>query len=507
MSKRWIKRIVIGALVGGAVFVGIASWLLRPAHVKSVAEDGLSDHLGLDASIEHIELHVFPRLSVSGTNLSLRIPERPDLPPFVQIKSFSMHVGLLSVIRRHVNLVTADGLRIAVPPADSRRALPKSKGRAKTEIIIEHFRTRDGELSFVPRDPGRKALTFALHELDVRDIGFGLPIPYSAKLTNPVPRGIVLATGTIGPIVETNAEATPVMGDYVFNDADLSTINGIGGTLNSTGHFKGPLTEIAASGRATVPDFSLDLGGKPVVLTADFDTLVDGTDGTTKLKRVDAVLVSTKMAVTGAISNLEGPGRHDVDLSVDIPDGRIEDVLALVLDTPSPVMTGDVTVKARMKLPPGQSRVRDRLEVEGEFGLTSTRFTDAQVQSKMESLSRRSQGKDASDPIGRVLTNLRGRVHLARATARLSGLTFQVPGARVALDGSYAIPTGALDFRGTLRMQATVSQAIGGFKSIFVKPFDGLFRKNGAGALLPIKISGTREAPKFGLEMGKVFGK
>ena len=80
-----------------------------------------------------------------------------------------------------------------------------------------------------------------------------------------------------------------------------------------------------------------------------------------------------------------------------------------------------------------------------------------------------------------------------------------MPGADVALHGTYTVATGGLDFRGTLRMQATVSQAVGGFKSIFLKPFDALFRKDGAGAVLPIRISGTRLAPKFGVERMKAI--
>lgn len=505
MSKRWLKRTLWIGLAGGLVFLGITMWLLRPAHVKSVVESGLSKHLNLDATVETISVSLFPRPRVSGSGFSLKIPGRPDLPPFVAIDRFAMEVGLLSMVRKHVDTVRADGLRINVPPSDSRKALPETRGSEKTEIIIDHFLTRDAQLSFVPRETGRTPLTFAIHELEVEDIGFGLSMPFTATLTNPVPRGLVRARGAIGPIVETNAEATPVAGDYTFENADLSTINGIGGMLQSTGKFSGPLTAIAASGEATVPDFSLDLGGKPAPLTARFETLVNGTDGTTELKKVDATLHQTDMTVTGAISNLEGPGRHDVDLSIDIPDGRIEDVLSLVLDTPQPVMSGDVTIKAHMKLPPGESRVRDRIEVSGDFGLTQTRFTNAEVQAKLQTLSRRSQGKDEDDPIGRVLTDLKGQVQLSKGNARLRRLTFQVPGARVALDGTYSLASGALDFRGTLRMQATVSQAVGGFKSIFIKPFNGLFRKNGAGAELPIKITGTRDEPKFGLEIGKVF--
>jgi hypothetical protein len=107
----------------------------------------------------------------------------------------------------------------------------------------------------------------------------------------------------------------------------------------------------------------------------------------------------------------------------------------------------------------------------------------------------------------RVVTNLRGRFALANARARLTGLTFQVPGASVNLNGTYGIASGAMDFHGTLTMQASVSDAVGGFKSIFIKPFNRLFRGKHAGAVVPIKITGTRDAPKFGLEVGRIFKK
>jgi hypothetical protein len=34
---------------------------------------------------------------------------------------------------------------------------------------------------------------------------------------------------------------------------------------------------------------------------------------------------------------------------------------------------------------------------------------------------------------------------------------------------------------------------------------DPLFRKRGAGAVLPIRISGTRKDPKFGLDVAKAL--
>jgi hypothetical protein len=213
------------------------------------------------------------------------------------------------------------------------------------------------------------------------------------------------------------------------------------------------------------------------------------------------------MTVTGAIRNLAGPGNHAVDLQVQVDDGRIEDLLALVIDSQKPVMVGDVRFKADFSLPPGPTRVRNRLKLSGTFGLANTTFSGGQVQEKIAELSRRSQGKDEDDPMPRVVTDLSGRFALANARARLTGLTFQVPGARVKLNGTYGIATGALDFHGTLTMQTSASNAVGGFKSIFIKPFDWMFRGKNAGSVIPIKITGTRDAPKFGLEVGRIFNK
>jgi hypothetical protein len=36
---------------------------------------------------------------------------------------------------------------------------------------------------------------------------------------------------------------------------------------------------------------------------------------------------------------------------------------------------------------------------------------------------------------------------------------------------------------------------------MMLKPVDPFFKKNGAGAEIPVKISGTKSAPKFGLDL------
>jgi hypothetical protein len=52
-------------------------------------------------------------------------------------------------------------------------------------------------------------------------------------------------------------------------------------------------------------------------------------------------------------------------------------------------------------------------------------------------------------------------------------------------------------------MQATVSQMVGGWAGVLLKPADRFFKKDGAGTQVPIRIQGTREQPKFGLDFGR----
>jgi hypothetical protein len=451
----------------------------------------------------------------------------------------------MSGIRGIVDTVHLGGLKIVLPPGDARRDLMgamRDAGRAHDEqvaaatpapapstppiatpgsapataatptpadddrshVIIDHLETHDSQLTILRRKPGHAPLLFAIHDLRVDDVGFGRAMPFYTTLTNPVPAGEVETSGTIGPWQRDDPTGLPITGKYAFTLANLDTINGISGTLSSTGTYDGQLGEMVVNGETETPDFNLDLGGKPVPLKATFKALVDARDGTTRLERVDATLFHTPIVVRGSIVNLPGAAGRDINLDVEIVDGRIEDLLKLSIDSPEPLLSGDVRLHTSLLLPPGTTRLRSRLKLAGRFDLGEARFSDGDVQKKLEELSRRSQGKNKDAVLGRVMTNLDGTFQLSRGVLSLSDLSFQVPGAAVLLDGTYAIDGEALDFQGQLRMQATVSKAIGGFKSIFIKPFDFIFRKDGAGAVIPISITGTRAAPKMGVKM---FGK
>lgn len=506
------KRRIIAWIAGSglAVFIALvlsAAWMMRPASLKRLVEQGLSSQLNLETAVEDISVQFLPRPRISGKALTLRVPARPDLPPFISIGSFWVDVGLLSIMRRHVETVHVDDLEIIVPPRHDRSEPPEvaSTGGKDHGVVVDHLIAHDAKLSFVPKRPDRRPLMFQIHELKVDDIGFDRPIPFYAKLTNPIPEGIVETRGSFGPWRRDDGAQTALSGEYTFLNARLSTINGIGGTLQSTGRYDGELTRISAHGSTVTPDFSLELGGKPLPLSTTFHAVIDGTNGSTELVNVNAKLLNTPIRTRGSIMNLSGPGRHDLKLDVAIENGRIEDILALAMDAADPMLRGDLSLKSTFALPPGKTKVPQRLAMSGRFGLGAARFSDSQVQAKLQELSRRSQGKEKDEPMLRVLTDLSGRFTVDSGVLTLNRLSFSVPGATVGLAGTYGLDSGAIDLRGTLRMQARMSDVVGGFKSIFLMPFNPLFRKKGAGTVLPIKITGTRDAPKMGIEMGKIF--
>ena len=498
--------VVFGAACGLAV-----SWLalraIKPERLKVRFEQEVSRRLHLTATIQDLKVVVYPRAGVEGRGLELRIPDRPDLPPFVAIEHFAITAAPFRLVRElsasHVDLVRVDGLQITIPPPNSRADLlhDRSSWQDNSRVLVDKLITRDATLTILRAKPNQRPLVFAIHDLEMTGLGFEREMSFHATLHNPVPSGEVTTDGTLGPWQSAPADL-PLKGAYAFRFADLGTIRGIGGMLTSDGRYEGTPAQIRVVGTTDTPDFNLDLGGKPLPLSTTFTADVNGTNGTTHLESVDARLLGTQIHVTGDVTNLPGPAGVDIRLSAAIRGGRIEDILRLAMDTPKPPFTGALLLTSSIRVPDGKGPVRSRMDLLGNFELSKATFTDGEVQRKLVMLSLRSQGKavDASAPP--VLSDLKGGFHFAAANMELADMSFSVPGAKVVLDGDYSLPTQELAFEGDLRTQAALSNVVGGFKSIFIKPFDALFRRDGAGAVIPIKITGTREHPQFGIRLG-----
>ena len=508
-AVRWFIAIFGGVLVGVWVIVAVGTRtpVLRDALVRTLA-----DSLDADVDLQSFEVATFPRIRIHGDGLRVRLREQAETSPLIQVSHFEVTGGVMGMLHRprRFSTVTLDGLRITIPPRSPHDRESGTKAALQTTagpVVIDHVVSHDATLTLIPRDPRKQPRVWEITSLSMESVGFHRAMPFSATLTNPVPRGLIDVSGSFGPWQAPAPGTTPLSGRYAFHDVDLNTIEGIGGTLKSDGDFDGVLSRIDVRGTTSSPDFSIDVAGQPVPLDTRFQAIVDGTDGDTYLTHVEARIIETTLAASGAIINTPGVKGRTVKLQVDLPHGRIEDVLKLGVRTRQPVMTGDITLKTSFLLPPGKQKVADRLQLAGQFALRRTRFTDPEVHEQLVTLSRRSRGKSAEPASERFVSDMRGSFALRNGTLRFEPLDFGVPGADVHMNGTYTLRSGKLDFLGTLAMDAPVSKAVGGIKGFFLKIADPLFRRHGAGAVLPISITGTREKPQFHMRWGAVFSR
>lgn len=504
---RWFIGIVGGVLVGLWIALAVVS---RAPVLQQKLIVALNDNMDADVQLESFTVDSFPTFRIHGDNLKLRLKGQQQPAPFVEIGHFEVTGGIFGLFRKHrqFRTVTLEGLRITIPPRtrNDKEAGARAANAVEGPVLIDHVVAHDAQLIIVPKDPRKEPRVFAIHNLDLESVGFMRAMPFTATLTNPIPEGEIATKGEFGPWVKGDPGLTPLRGKYEFDHADLNTIKGVGGILKSTGEFSGRLEEIDVKGSTSMPDFSVDLGGMPTPLATEFHAVVDGTNGNTYLKSVSARLQDTLIEASGSIEAHPGVKGRTVNLDLAIRDGRIQDVLRVAVTAPKPVMVGRIALQAKLLLPPGKTKISDRLDLVGRFALENASFTDPLVQEQIAMLSRRAQGKKPDAPVGRIQSDMHGRFVLRSGTIRFDPFGFDVPGAEVDIRGVYGLRSQQLDFAGTLMMDAAVSKAAGGgIKGFFLKPFDPLFRKKGKGAVLPITIKGPRESPKFGLNWGKVF--
>jgi hypothetical protein len=325
---------------------------------------------------------------------------------------------------------------------------------------------------------------------------------YDASLTNSKPPGKIHATGTFGPWNADEPGDTPLTGKYIFEHADLGVFNGIAGILHSTGEMTGKLSALNVRGQADVPDFRLKRAGNPVPLSTTFEAQVDGTNGDTILKPVNATLGKTHFSTSGGVIQHQADLPRAVDLVANMPNGDLRDVLRLAMTGP-PFMEGRLVLNTKIGIPPLTGPVREKLKLDGRFQVIDGKFLRSTIQSELDKLSRRAQGEAGNQEINDVPSEMRGVFQLANEMIHFDQLSFAVPGALIDLAGDYDIAADNLDMLGTVKFQAKVSQLAGvtGWKRFALKAIDPLFARHGAGTFLHIKVHGSSRAPKFGLAL------
>jgi hypothetical protein len=371
------------------------------------------------------------------------------------------------------------------------------------------------QLEIETSKPGKLPLDFAIAHLMLTGITPEGAMNFDAALTNPRPRGAIHTTGQFGPWLVADPGESRIAGDYRLDHADLAGFKGISGILNSTGRYQGTLRDLVVDGETDTKDFKLTHFGNVLPLHTRFHANVDATDGDTELDPVDAILGHSHFTAQGQVVRVRapesgGPPRsigHDIALTVNVDRARIEDFLSLASHSSTALLTGAVTLKTTLHIPPGPAPVHERLKLNGRFAVDQVQFASPSVQSRIEELSMRGQGRPGAIKTAgpdSVQSHMEGDFQMADGIITLPALDYTVPGASIQLKGTYGVESGVLDFAGTAKLQATVSEMVGGWKGMLLKPVDKFFEKGGAGTEVPIHIKGTREKPDFGVDFDRL---
>jgi hypothetical protein len=471
----------------------------------------LRQHFASDVELAALHISVFPRIHVVGEGLVLRGKnDAPDALPLISVRKFVLNGEPREVFKAvpRFRTLTLDGLEMHIPAHRGDRDTAHAKKSGKINFIIDDVSSSDAEIDLLRAKADKPTLVFAIHKLKISSFQPDEPAAFHATLRNPRPIGEIEVEGQLGPWDVREPSLSPLSGNYEYTHADLGTFPGISGFLSSRGEFSGVLDYIAVQGITEIPDFAVAAGGHPMRLNTEFDAIVDGTNGNTYLKSVNAHFLRSTILISGEIAKSSGQEDRAISLKVRSRSARVEDLLTIAVKSPNPLLTGDATLNTtvNLRLHQGQN-VFDRLEVSGRFGITTAKFTADDVQDKINRLSQKSLGHPDAVGDADAVSDLNGDFTLKDGLMNFSSLQFAVAGAAVRLNGSYDVRGESVDFHGTLRMDAKLSQTTKGAKSLLLKFVDPFFAKSGAGAVLPIKIQGSRSNPLFGLELHRNNGK
>jgi hypothetical protein len=505
----WIAIALLFSVIGIAAVVEFVLHRAEPILRGRVIET-LSTKFDSRVEMAGFHVSVLKGLEISGDGLRIyptdEVMAAGAKNPLLEFSHFSFHADVRGLFLKpmHVGTVHVTGMTIQVPPKEVRQQAPKSNRHlGKIKIVVDEIVCDDSKLVIETAKPDKDPKEFDLKHIVMHNVGPDSPWRYDATLVNAIPTGDIHATGTFGPWVNESPGDSAVTGKYTFDHADLNTIRGIGGMLSSVGEFSGQLNRIAVDGTTETPDFSIDTANHPVPLHTKFHAIVDGTTGDTYLQPVEARLARSEFTCAGAIVNVKGKG-HIIDLDTTVPNGRIQDFLALAIKQQPVLMTGRLNMKAKLHIRPGDERVIQKLGLKGRFHLNAIYFTNPEWQDKVDMLSLRARGeaKRAKPGAEDVSSLMSGDFVMGNEKMSFQNLFYSLPGADINLAGVYTLTGDELDFEGKVRTKAALSNMVATWwKSWLLKPVDPFFRKNGAGAEIPIKISGSRGAPKFGLEL------
>lgn len=427
----------------------------------------------------------------------LEFHHAPNHFKLLEIQKLRIQGSYLGMLRRHVPRIIADGAHVFIPALGTK----KSFNTQHSTTVVDELVANGSFVEFEPKKAHELPFRFDVQEATFRGVRWGSAIAYHLKFHNPNPPGEISADGKFGPYSKQHPDKTPFSGSYTFDHADLGVYGGISGILSSRGNFDGTLKQLSVSGTTATPAFRVKNSGNTFNLTTKFDAYVNGQNGDTFLKSVEAHFGHTTLMAQGSVAKAEDGKGKFTRMQFSADHGRIEDVLGLFTSDRAP-MSGEIALRATAEIPPSDQPFLHRVQLEGSFDIAQGTFSKAKTQRGVDQLSAGARGQNKDQPVD-VVTGLKGQVKLVEGLAHFSELSFSIPGAHADMHGTYGLTEpNRVNLHGQMRVETRISKTTSGVKSFVLKIIDPIFKKKKKGEVVPVHILGTYEKPDFGLDLG-----
>ena len=210
-----------------------------------------------------------------------------------------------------------------------------------------------------------------------------------------------------------------------------------------------------------------ELDGASLPLNTSYDALVDGTKGDVELKRVDVTLGKSKMAARGVVEGTKGIKGKRVVVNVKSSSTDLGELLRLVSKAAQPAADGVADRSMRRWIcRRASSRSSSGWRSKDRCGRARQVHATTRCRTRSTSSAAAAQGRPTDASIDEVASQMATKFVLNNGVFTYQGLSFNVQGAQIRLDGTHSLRSKTVDFAGVVLLNATVSQTQTGYQEL-----------------------------------------
>jgi hypothetical protein len=242
----------------------------------------------------------------------------------------------------------------------------------------------------------------------------------------------------------------------------------------------------------------------PVHVATRFEATVNARTGDAVLDTIVSHFNGTTVSAIGNVMSAPDRPGKTVALDLAIREGRVEDLLLLFTSHDTAAMRGPISLTGTFTIPPGPPDFLTRLNMDGNFVITRGYFTNPNTQAPISRLSESAAGESkraqADDP-SVVPIDIRASVSDRNGIASLPNITFEAPGIRGQMKGTFTLHDRGIDFNGILQTSGKLSDTTSGVKTVMLKILGPLWPKRGSVQSIPFHIGGNASHPALRLRL------